>query len=87
MITLQSITLPSKAKVFVSPSTILVSTRPQVMQGEGGELMSARSLKVWEQLQRIELEFDGDKDFDVRDQAQSNQNKKKYFKYYSHTAI
>jgi hypothetical protein len=56
MITLQSITLPSKAGVFVSPSTILISTRPQVMQREGRELMSAvrdRSVKMWEQLQNL----------------------------------
>jgi hypothetical protein len=67
MITLQSITLPWEAD-----STILLSTRPQVMQGEGRELMSAirnRSLKIWNQLQRIELELDGDGDFDVRVQV------------------
>lgn len=67
MITLQSITLPSKADLFVSHSTILLSTRPQVMRGEGRELMRAvrdRSLKIYEQLQRIGLELDADGDVD-----------------------
>lgn len=69
MITLQSITLPSKADLSDSRSAVLLSPRPQVTQGEGRELMSAvrdRSMKIWGQPQRIELELDGDGDFDVR---------------------
>jgi hypothetical protein len=69
MITLQSITLPSKADLSVSHSTVLLSTRPQDMQGKGRELMSAiraRCVMIWGQPQRIELEFEGDGDFDVR---------------------
>lgn len=62
---MQSITLPSKADLSVSQSTILLSTRPQVMQAEGRELMSARSVKIWDQPQRRELELDGDGDSDV----------------------